>query len=271
MSGPDLRYAADRVTELADRLAPRLDPVGPERLTELLTDFGWAPAPQAAGFTTGELTARVEDDRIVIDLPDFGLSNETGQERHDEAVAAMNELAELLNLPPAGPFDRDDNDYHPDEVLLRSGHWVVHLLVANEGDDIPIILEVAIAYGADLPGRLAQLAGPPAGQPPVDWEAVTTRTGVQLPDDHRWLLENYGTAPIGGRITLYDPRTLGKPVPGPERPLGIRHQLLPVAAADGQEIFYALDWEITGLEIAGRAVSTSLLHHVVVTLAGGDR
>jgi hypothetical protein len=235
-------------------LAPRIDPVDHRHLTGLL-----------AGFPAGDLTARVDGDRIILDLPDFG-------RRHDDAVAAMNELAELLALPPAGPFDRDDNDYHPDEVLLRAGHWVVHLLVANEGDDIPIVCEVALAYGADLPGRLAQLAGPPAGHPPVDWDAVTTRTGVQLPEDHRWLLENYGTDPIGGRITLYEPSGLGRPVPGPERPPAIQHQLLPVAvAADGQEICYALDWEITGLEIGGQVASTSLLRHVVTTLAGGGR
>lgn len=259
MSAPDARPVAD----LAGRLAPHLDPLTRDGLAGLLTDAGWARAPQPGTFTRGDLTARVQDGRIVVDVAEFGPSREGDERGHDEAVAAMNDLAGMLDLPPAGPFDRDDDDYHPDEVMLRAGHWVVHLLVADEGDDVPIRLEVAFAYGADLPGRLAQLAGPPAGHAPVDWDAVTTRTGVQLPDDHRWLLENYGTEPIGGRITLYDPHDLGTPVAAGG------HRMLPVAAtADGGAISYVLDWEISGLHVAGQDLDTGLLHHVVVTLAG---
>ncbi|GAA4953015.1 hypothetical protein [Actinoplanes utahensis] len=254
-----MRQRAELVADLARCLAPVADPLGRDGLRTLLAAAGWEPAGE--GFTAGDLSAWVDDDGIRVDLPHYGLPAEA-----DFAAieTAMKELAELLDLPPAGPLDRDEREYHPVKVRLRAGHWAVVVAVLSEGDDLPVIVEVSFFYGADLPVRLADLAGPPLGWFPVDWAEVTDRTGVEMPEDYRWVLENYGTEPLGGRVALYEPDTLGKPVYE-----GTRYQLLPIGVtAGGEEIAYLLDWEITGLRAGDREYDTGLLHHLVVTLAG---
>lgn len=259
-----MRQRAELVADLARRLTPIADPLGWDGLRAVLTEAGWAPAGE--GFTAGDLSARADGDGIRIDLPHYGLPADAD---FDEIEADMNELAGLLDLPAAGPFDRDEREYHPVKVRLRAGHWAVVVAVLSEGDDLPVFVEVSFFYGADLPVRLADLAGSPLGWFPVDWAEVTDRTGVALPEDYRWVLENYGTEPIGGRIALYDPETLGKPVPGPLLPVGNWHQLLPIGVnAGGEEIAYVLEWEINGLRTGDHEYDTGLLHHLVVTLAG---
>jgi len=256
-----MRQRAELVADLARRLTPVADPLGRDGLRTLLAGAGWQPAGE--GFTAGDLSAWVDDDGIRVDLPHYGRPGEA-----DAAAieADMNELAVLLDLPQAGPFDRDEREYHPVRVRLRAGHWAVVVAVLTEGDDLPVVVEVSFFYGADLPVRLADLAGPPRGHGPVDWAAVTARTGVELPEDYQWVLENYGTAPIGGRIALYEPGDLGKPVP-----FETWRQLLPVGADGGEEISYVLEWEINGLRAGDREYDTGLLHHLVVTLARRER
>ncbi|HWS34672.1 MAG TPA: hypothetical protein VN408_18265 [Actinoplanes sp.] len=249
--------AVEFLREIARRLTPLTDPVTDRELKVLL-----AAVPEPAG-----LSVRVDDGRIIADLAGFGLPADPTAFAAAETV--VHQLARQLGLPAGGGFDRSERDLHPARARLRAGYWAVVLAVVSEGDDVPVVVEVSFAYGADLEKRLAQLAGPPLGHAPVDWDAVTTRTGVELPEDYRWLLTQYGTSPISAAVVLFEPVTLRRPIAGPMFPLGDYHQLLPIGATpDGDEIAYIIDWEISGLRIGGRRYETGLLHHLVVTLAG---
>ncbi|WP_430791636.1 hypothetical protein [Actinoplanes sp. G11-F43] len=250
--------AAAYLGDIARRLAPLADPAADAELTALLA---------AVSVPSAGLSARVDDGRIIVDLPAFGPSGDRAVQA--AAESAVRELTRQLGLPEGGGFDRDERDLHPAKARLRAGHWAVVLAVVSGGDDAPVLVEVSFAYGADLPKRLAQLTGPPAGHAPVDWDKVTTRIGVELPADYRWLLDRYGTKPIGDRVVLFEPSTLRRPIAGPMFPLGDYHQILPVAATvEGDEVAYVLDWEISGLRIGGRNYDTGLLQHLVVSLAG---
>lgn len=249
--------AVEFLRTIAGRLTPLADPVDDAALRALL-----AAVPRPDG-----LTVRVDDGRIIVDLPGFGLPADPASFAAAETV--VHQMAEQLGLPEGGGFDRDERDLSPARARLRAGHWAVVLAVVSDGDDVPVFVEVSFAYGADLPKRLAELAGPPLGHAPVDWDALTARINVQLPEDYRWLMNQYGTAPISAAVVLFEPVTLSRPIAGPMFPIGDYHQLLPIGATpEGDEIAYVLDWEISGLRIGGRGYQTGLLHHLVVTLAG---
>ncbi|SDT52524.1 SMI1/KNR4 family protein [Actinoplanes derwentensis] len=249
--------AVEFLREIARRLTPLTDPVDDAALKSVL-----ASLPKPAG-----LSVRADDGRIIVDLPGFGLPADPAAFAAAETV--VHQMARQLGLPEGGGFDRDERDLSPARARLRAGYWAVVLAVVSDGDDVPVIVEVSFAYGADLTKRLAELAGPPLGHAPVDWDALTARIGVELPEDYRWLMNQYGTVPISAAFILFEPVTLRRPIAGPMFPLGDYHQLLPVGATpDGDEIAYILDWEISGLRIGGRRYETGLLHHLVVTLAG---
>ncbi|GAA1637779.1 hypothetical protein [Actinoplanes couchii] len=249
--------AVEFLREIARRLVPLADPVGDKELTALLASIG-SPAG---------LAVRVDDGRIIVDLPGFGLPSDPAAFAAAETV--VHQMAKQLGLPAGGGFDRDERDLAPGRARLRAGYWAVVLAVVSDGPDVPVIVEISFAYGADLQKRLAELAGPPLGHAPVDWDVLTGRIGVQLPEDYRWLMNQYGTAPISAAAVLFEPKTLRRPIAGPMFPVGDYHQLLPIGATPaGNEIAYILDWEISGLRIGGRRYETGLLHHLVVTLAG---
>ncbi|MFD0592482.1 SMI1/KNR4 family protein [Catellatospora coxensis] len=195
----------------------------------------------------------------------------------------MATVAARLGLPAADDLAVDPLIYHGSRVRLRAGHWAVTVAAAQEDTDLPILLEVDVTYGADLPGRLAQLAPPPSAGTPVDWDAVSSRLGVALPADYRWLAERYGGGMVGGRISVLPPDELSPPLLGPLKgPLRyMTARTLPIATtADGALVSWVLDPEDQPGQWGLRSCATGhpdeeleigLLHYLVVTLSGAYR
>ncbi|MBG0569193.1 hypothetical protein [Actinoplanes aureus] len=288
------RTAVERVTALASRLAPVVDLPSSERLADILTDAGWV-TERPGRFTADGLTASVFADwgttAIHVDLHDFGCPEEVDYSDYDidesynaardqlylDAEAAMRTVAGLLGLPPADPLAIDLRADYGERILLGSGHWAVAVAVVHEGPDLPIVLEVSLAYGADLPGRLAQLAGPPHGYHPVDWEAISAHIEVDMPDDYRWLMENYGPGTFDDYLTLIAPEELSKPQFGPLTVTGSWHQTLPLTTTPDEVVVSAIlfpRWnglKVTAPGMPDRDVSGGLLQFPVVLLSGAER
>ncbi|WP_327000967.1 SMI1/KNR4 family protein [Dactylosporangium sp. NBC_01737] len=199
---------------------------------------------------------------------------------YEDAEAMVGVVVERLGLGPADPLALDPRADHGGRVRLRAGHWAVTVAAVQEDTDLPLMVEVDLTYGADLPGRLARLAAPPPRAEPVDWQAVSARIGVELPEDYRWLMEQYGPGTFDGYLTLTAPAALPEPAPGPlAGPLRVTTaRVLPVATtADGATVSLLMDsswddlWQglrITGPDCAPWDVPTGLLYFLVLTLSG---
>ncbi|WP_221321409.1 hypothetical protein [Actinoplanes sp. L3-i22] len=227
---------------------------------------------------------------IHVDLDEFGCPGDLDFDDYDtgeaydaardqlyrDAETAMRIVAGMLGLQPADPLAIDVRADYGERILLRTGHWAVAVAVVHEDPDLPIILEVSLAYGADLPGRLAQLVGPPSGHHPVDWAGISAYVGLDLPDDYRWLLENYGPGTFGGYLTLTAPADLPKPRFGPLTVTGSWHQTLPLATtSDGAEVSAILFPRWSGLKVTAphlpdRELETGFLQFLVVLLSGAE-
>jgi len=161
MRDEDLIAAADRVAVLAHRLAEVIDLPTVEQLRQV-----------AAGF--GDLEAWVHVERgtasVRVVLAELGCPRDIDDDLardqvYIDAEAMLDPVANRLDLPPADDLAIDALIYHPHRVRLRAGHWAVTVAVVQDDTDLPVFVEVDFSYGSDLPGRLAQLAGPvePAG------------------------------------------------------------------------------------------------------------
>lgn len=288
------RTAVERFAALASRLGAVIDLPPAERLAEIFADAGWV-AERPGRFTAEELTAAVftgwGTTAIHVDLDDFGSPEDLNYEDYEDgaaydaardqlyldAEAAMRAVAGLLALPPADPLAIDVRADYGERVRLRSGHWAVTVAVVHEDPDLPIVLEASLAYGADLPGRLARIMGPPAGSHPVDWDAISARTGVDMPDDYRWLMESYGPGRFDDRLSVIAPADLPEPRFGPLTVTGSWYQTLPLATTPNGVTISAIchpRWD--GLKVAGpgepdRDLSVGLLQFLVVLLSGAGR
>ncbi|MEV0569008.1 hypothetical protein [Dactylosporangium sp. NPDC050588] len=203
-----------------------------------------------------------------------------GVAEYDDAEAMVGIVADRLGLEPADPLVLDPCAGQGTRVRLMAGHWAVTVAAVQEDADLPLTVEVDLTYGADLPGRLAQLAGPALRPGPVDWAAVSARIGVELPDDYRWLMEQYGPGTFDRYLTLTPPEALPAPAPGPL--VGVLRvesaRTLPVATTtDGAVVSLLADpywdgaWQ--GLRIARPDtapwdVDTGLLYSLVLVMSG---
>ncbi|HEX5598988.1 MAG TPA: hypothetical protein VFX61_23680 [Micromonosporaceae bacterium] len=294
------RAVADRVVLLAERLAHLVDLPTIEQLVDVLVYAGWVAEPRVSRhrFTADGLTAagRAEPAAVTITVyvADFGCPTDLDyadfddvvaydaarDQPYDEAQALVETVAGRLDLEPADPLAVDLRADYGDRVLLRTGHWAVTVAAVQDDSDLPILVEVSFTYGADLPGRLAQLVGPVQHYEPIDWTAVSGQIGADLPDDYRWLMEHYGPGTFDGYLTLIPPAMLSAPVPGPlvGRLRYVIPPTLPVATTvDGAVVSLVLDppghsdlWgvRITRSDMASQDVSVGLLHFLVVTLSG---
>jgi hypothetical protein len=292
------RAAADRVALLAERLAHVVDLPTVEQLVDVLVDAGWVAEPGASRhrFTAGGLTARVRAESATAtitvylagfgcpadldydDLDDAAAYDAARDQPYDDAQAVVETVAGQLDLEPADPLAVDLRTDYGDRLLLRAGHWAVTVAAVQDDPDLPTLVQVGFTYGADLPGRLAQLVGPAHRCEPIDWTAV--QIGADLPDDDRWLMEHYGPGTFDDYLTPIPPAMLTEPVPGPLVGLlrYVTPPTLPVATtADGAVVSLVLEppgrsdlWEvrITHSDMAPLDVPAGLLHFLVVTLSG---
>ncbi|GIG05944.1 SMI1/KNR4 family protein [Catellatospora coxensis] len=301
-AGDDHAAKADRLQPVIERFAQLVDPPAETVIAQILTDAGWSPRdPSGRGFASGDMTAAVRSvsggARVSFELAGFGCSDDLDyddfedddaysaavDQQYLDAEAGVATVAARLGLPAADDLAVDPLIYHGSRVRLRAGHWAVTVAAAQEDTDLPILLEVDVTYGADLPGRLAQLAPPPSAGTPVDWDAVSSRLGVALPADYRWLAERYGGGMVGGRISVLPPDELSPPLLGPLKgPLRyMTARTLPIATtADGALVSWVLDPEDQPGQWGLRSCATGhpdeeleigLLHYLVVTLSGAYR
>ena len=230
----ELMADAEQIATLARRLAGVVDLPAPEQLSELLAGADWAAGH--ATWASAGATVVVADFGCPRDLyfDDDDAYGEAADRLYEQAEALAQSVADRLGLEPAWPLDIDPLEDHP-RVRLRCGHWSVTVAAAQYDSDLPLQVVVDLSYGADLPRRLATLAGPPPGRGPVDWAAVEERVGLELPDDYRWLLDWYGPGTFDGYLTLLPVDALSAPVPGRvEGPLRVqKDEVLPVATTAG--------------------------------------
>lgn len=290
--------AANHVALLAERLTHIVDLPAVEQLVDVLVDAGWVAGPGASRhrFTTDGLTAGVHAGSatatITVRVADFGCPNDLDyrdfddiaaydaarDQLYDDAEAVVDAVAGQLDLEPADPLAVDPQADHGGRVLLRARHWAVSVAAVQPDPDVPIFVEVDFTYGADLPGRLTQLVGPAHRCEPIDW--TTVQTGVDLPDDYRWLMEHYGPGTFDDYLTLIPPTMLAEPVQGPLVGL-LRYMTpstLPVATTvDGAVVSLVMDppqWSdlwgvrITHPTMTSLDVPAGLLYFLVVTLSG---
>ncbi|MEU7824179.1 hypothetical protein [Catellatospora sp. NPDC049133] len=292
---------ADRLLMVIERFAELVDPPADDVIAQILTDAGWGPGdPLGRGFASGGMTAAIfgvtGGARVSFELADFGCSEDLDyddfedddaysaavDQQYLDAEAGVATVSARLGLPPA-----DDLAVDPvldgSRVRLRAGHWAVTVAAVQEDTDLPILLEVDLSYGADLPGRLAQLAPPPSDIIPVDWDAVSSRLHVTLPADYRWLAERYGGGTFGGRVTVLPPSELSPPLLGPlQGPMRyMTARTLPVATtSDGALVSWVLDpeeqadWWRLRLSKPGHPdeeIEAGVLQFLVVTLSGAYR
>jgi hypothetical protein len=288
------RVAAHHVAMLADHLASIVDPPTVDQLVRVLRAAGWTEDPNgrrqwfiADGTPDHALTARVHAEwaaaSVTVDLLDFGCPDDVpfDDERDQlyvDADAFVEDVVARLDLAEADPFTIDVHVYYQ-RVLRRSGHWAVSVAAVQGDPDLPLIVEADFSYGADLPGRLAQLIGPPRPHEPHDWAAVAERIGVEPPPDYRWLMDHHTPDAFGDYLTLVAPQALPLPVPGPLVGLlrYVTASTLPVATtADGAVISYVLEpsdrneeWgvRVTHPNSPPYDLPVGLLHFLVVNLS----
>lgn len=299
----DYAAKAERLRAVIDCFARLTDLPTPDAIAQTLTDAGWSPQGSSGRrFTSGDLvttTFRVAGGgaSVAFQLADFGSSDDLDYDDFDDtdaytaavdqkyadAEAGVAAVSALLGLPPADELAVDNLYLHGSRVQLRAGHWAVTVAAVQDDSDLPILLEVDLSYGADLPGRLAEFVPPPADSTPVDWDAVSTRLGVTLPADYRRLAERYGGGLLGGRVTVLPPAELSPPLLGPLKgPLRyMTPRTLPVVTtADGALVSWVLEPEDDAdrwhLRICApghpdEELEVGLLQYLVVTLSGAYR
>ncbi|MEU0558033.1 hypothetical protein [Dactylosporangium sp. NPDC006015] len=293
------RAAADSIAVLARRLARLVDLPTGEQLADVLSGAGWDAegAGRRGVFAKGGVRAAVLTDwttaTVSVDLDSFGCPRDLDPDDfdddaaycaavdrlYDDAEAMVGVVVERLGLEPADPLAVDPRADYGSRVRLRAGHWAVTVAAVQEDPDLPLLVEVNLTYGADLPGRLAQLVAAPARAEPVDWQTVSARIGVELPEDYRWLMEHYGPGTFDGYLTLSSTAALPQPAPGP--PAGALRittaRMLPVATtANGATVSLLMDptwdnlWQGLRITSPGTApwdVPTGLLYFLVLTLS----
>ncbi|GIH08469.1 hypothetical protein Rhe02_65360 [Rhizocola hellebori] len=299
--------AADRVAVLARRLEGVVDLPTAEHLADLLIDVGWvADAARPPGlFTAGGLKAAVRVERGtssvgvtlanlggVDDIDDDDFADDAAyqaarEQPYLDAEVVVEMVAGRLGLPSADALAVDELADYGCRVRLRAGHWAVTVAAVQHDADLPVLVEVDLSYGADLPGRLCRLVVPPShpesAAAPVDWDAVSGRLGVELPQDYRWLIEHYGSGVFDGYLTLMAPAALSKPVLGELRGV-LRYMTgftLPVATTDdGAVVSWVVDsWQgsdrwhvrVTSPGTEPWHMHTGLLQFLVTTLSGAYR
>jgi hypothetical protein len=98
-----------------------------------------------------------------------------------------------------------------------------------------------------------------------------------MPNDYRWLMENYGPGTFDDYLSLIAPADLPKPQFGPLTITGSWHQTLPLATSpDGVMISAILFPSWNGLKVTApytpdRDLSAGFLQFLVVLLSGADR
>ncbi|MFC6016215.1 hypothetical protein ACFP2T_08400 [Plantactinospora solaniradicis] len=296
----DYPARADRLAALVARFTQLVDLPSQDQLADVFADAGWSPSGAVPHrlFTSGDITAGVRVERatatVAVVMADFGCADDLEyddfddddaydaalDQRYTDAEEVVGIVTERLGLPPADALAVDVLADHGGRVRLRSGHWAVTVAVVQHDSDLPVTVEANLTYGADLPGRLADLAPPPSRRTPVDWDAVSTRTGVSLPKDYHWLMERYGAGIFDGYLSLTPPTALSRPVPGPL--VGVlRYQTpptLPVATTvDGTTVSWVLapqdcadQWHlrVTGPGTTPSDLPVGLLQFLVVALSG---
>lgn len=292
---------ADRLLPVIERFAQLVDPPAEDVIAQVLTDAGWSlHGSSGRGFASGGMTAAILSvaggAQVTFELADFGCTDDldyddfedddaysAADQQYLDAEAGVATVAARLGLLPADELAVDPLIDHGSRVRLRAGHWAVTVAAVQEDSDLPILLVVDLSYGADLPGRLAQLAPPPTVSTVVAWDAVSSRLGVTLPADYRWLAERYGGGVLGGRVSVLPPAELRPPLLGPlVGPLRLMTaRTLPIATtADGALVSWVLDHEDQpdqwGLRVSApghpdEELATGLLQYLVVTLSGAYR
>ena len=278
MRDEDLIAAADRVAALAHRLADVVDLPTAVQLTQLADELSdleaWVFVERGTALMRVVLANLGCPEDIADDL--------VRDQLYLDAEAKVRTVAERFDLPPADDLAIDVLVHYPHRVHLRAGHWAVSVAVVQDGNDLPLLVEADLSYGADLPGRLAQLAGPGRHGVPVDWDAATARIGFELPRDYRWLMEHYGPATFDGYLTLKAPDELSPPVFGPPSgPMPYAKFVIPVATTvDGAVVTWILshfEWtDQWNLQVVRPGTvpwdfTVGLLQFLVVTLSGAYR
>ncbi|GAA1600043.1 hypothetical protein [Actinoplanes couchii] len=230
---------SERLTDLAHRLAQLLDPADEKQLAGLLTAAGWTAEPNGRHrlFRSGDLVAYTRPAEVVVHIKDYGVPNPTAADliyQESEAFAAS--IAGELGLPSAGALDVDPLDgWHHDPYLFRAGHWTVAIADVQQDTDLPLVVSAHFAWGADLTGRLTALAPPPANR------AAPRQPDPALPADYQWLLDVYGTKPIGGILTLLTPDRFTTPPASRRLPVTPAHLLTMATTADGGSLAWVTE------------------------------
>ncbi|MET7427211.1 hypothetical protein [Dactylosporangium sp. NPDC005555] len=298
------RAGADGVAVLARGLARLVDLPTSEELAGVLAGAGWDPGATGRRdvFVMDGVRARVRTDwttaTVSVVLAELGSPGDLEwddfddaaayhaavdrlyDDLRDDAEAMVSIIVDRLALEPADPLALDPRADYGSRVRLRAGHWAVTVAAVQEDTDLPLTVEVDLTYGADLPGRLAQLTGPVPCPGPVDWPAVSARIGVELPEGYRWLMEQYGPGTFDGYLTFTPPAALPRPAPGPLAGvlrIGTAWSLPVATTADGVvvSLLGAPNWNdawhglrITGPDTAPWDVTTGLLYFLVLVLSG---